>query len=391
VEVTIEHPPNPLSKGELDHSPLEGGVRGVLISISNTGSYIPEDQIDKIFDRFYQMESNNNTPGSGIGLSLAKDLVELHHGIITAYSKKGGKTTFSIFIPSEKESYHADEIIDLKENQPKREEIQTDFFITEILNVTAQSDTLGSPNVLIVEDNEEVRQYLKNNLQDKYHILEAANGKSGIQVAQKQLPALIISDVMMPEMDGFAFCDKVKSEPLTSHIPVILLTARATKEDKLHGLKTGADDYLPKPFDLEELYVRIENLIQQRKGLRERFLKEALFGIEKTATHPAEEQFIEKVVKVVNDHLDSPDYNVEQFAKDLGMSRSQLFRKIKSWTSQTPLELIRTCRLKKAASLLKTQTMNVTEASFAVGFKNTSHFIDCFKKQFGKTPKEFMY
>jgi len=372
----------------------KGEKKGVEITVSNTGIPITKNQIAKIFDRFYQVESNNHVEGTGIGLSLTKELVELHRGSITVESTKKGKTTFTIFIPTDKKSYPPEEILiksDLKELKPEID-IQTD----ESRNIESDSSNqsevsdLTSPTILLVEDNEEVRNYLRKNLENKYQILEAENGKIGIAKASANLPELIISDVMMPEMDGFEFCEKIKNYILTCHIPVILLTARATKKDKLEGLKTGADDYLPKPFDLEELFVRIENLIHQRKGIRERFLKEALFGIEKITLHPAEQQFVEKVILVVNNHIENANYSVEDFAKDLGLSRAQLYRKIKSWTNQTPLELIRTCRLKKAAELLKSHSHNVTEAAFAVGFKNTSHFIDHFKKQFGKTPKEFI-
>jgi DNA-binding response OmpR family regulator len=277
-----------------------------------------------------------------------------------------------------------------KKLQKTAEEIIPESESLKISEEPVRTENTTSAKVLLIEDNEEVRDYLRKNLQDKYKILEAPDGKIGFQQAEKEQPDLIISDVMMPEMDGFELCDKIKSEVTTNHIPVILLTARADKEDKLEGLKTGADDYLPKPFDLEELYVRMENLIQQRERLKERFLKEALFGIDKILFHPAEQEFIEKITPIINHNIDNVEYTVNNFARDIGMSRAQLFRKVKAWTNQTPQDFIRLCRLKKAAILLKDETQNVTEVAFAVGFKNASHFIRSFKNQFGRTPKEFV-
>ncbi len=391
VEVSITPLPSasPLSKG---------GLRGVQISVSNTGPHIPKNQLEKIFDRFYQVESNNHVEGTGIGLSLTKDLIELHHGQISVESIGGEKTTFTILIPGGKENYVEEEIespllkgvrnVERSEkgmSEPDNETIE----VEESAQIIQKSESENLPIVLIVEDNEEVRTYLRKNFEEKYNIIEAFNGKIGLQQAEEKLPDLIISDVMMPEMDGFEFCDKIKNEIITSHIPVILLTARATREDKLEGLKTGADDYLPKPFDLEELSVRIENLIKQRRSLKDRFLKEALFGIEKITSHPAEQEFIEKITHIINQNIDNADYNVDDFVQEIGMSRTQLFRKIKDWTNLTPHEFIQLCRLKKAAELLKDKSLNVTEAAFAVGFKTASHFIRSFKRQFGKTPKEF--
>jgi signal transduction histidine kinase/ligand-binding sensor domain-containing protein/DNA-binding response OmpR family regulator len=399
VEVLISKVPTPSrfsghfsKEGNLQIPSLDGlrvDQNMLQIIISNTGPHIPEDHLDKIFDRFYQVDSNNHIEGTGIGLSLTKDLVELHHGKINVESKAGEKTIFAILIPAAKENYTSDEIKGPQENQIKSEEIFTEIDPSEIQISMDKTAIKEIPKLLIVEDNEEVRNYLRINLEEKYNIIEAPNGKIGVQQAENKLPDLIISDVMMPEMDGFEFCDKIKNEVITSHIPVILLTALATRQDKLKGLKTGADEYLPKPFDLEELFIRVENLIQQRKILKERFLKEALFGIDKISSHPAEQEFIEKITRIINKNIDHADYSVENFVQDIGMSRAQLFRKVKAWTNQTPHEFIRLCRLKKAAELLKEKSFNVTEVGFAVGFKDTSHFIRSFKSQFNKTPKEF--
>lgn len=360
------------------------------IVISNTGSHIPEDQLDKIFDRFYQVESNNHKEGTGIGLSLTKDLIELHHGKISVKSEHGNKTTFTILIPTAKNNYKSEEIVKSKSDPTELEEIYPEIELPETKINTDKTTIQELPKVLIVEDNAEVRNYLRKNLEERYYVLAAENGKIGFEKAEKELPDLIISDVVMPEMDGYEFCHKIKSEITTNHIPVILLTARAAREDKLEGLKTGADAYLSKPFDLEEIFVRIENLNQQRKDLKERYLKEALFGIDRITSHPSEKEHIEKFTQIINQNIENADYTVDNFALDIGLSRSQLFLKIKAWTNQTPQEFIRLCRLKKAAELLKDKSQNVTEVAFAVGFKDVSHFTRSFKKQFGKTPKKFI-
>ncbi len=403
IEIIITKAPTPLSpprRGLKEIPYREGwpenrdgvGQDIVQITVSNTGPHIPKNQLDKIFDRFYQVESNSHVEGTGIGLSLTKDLIELHHGQISEESKAGEKTIFTILIPGGKENYVEEEIESplLKGVRGMSELDNETIEVEESAQIIQKSESENLPIVLIVEDNEEVRNYLRKNLEEKYNIIEASNGKIGIQKTKKELPDLIISDVMMPEMDGFDFCDKIKNEIITSHIPVILLTARATKEDKLEGLKTGADDYLAKPFDLEELSVRMENLIEQRKGLKERFHKEALFGIDKITSHPAENEFMEKITHIINQNIENVDYSIDDFAKDLGISRSNLFTKIKNWTDLTPNEFIQLYRLKKAAELLKDKSFNVTEVAFTVGYKNVSHFIQSFKKQFGKTPKEFV-
>lgn len=413
VEVVVSLTPLPSA------SPLcKGGKRGVGITVSNTGPNIPANEIEKIFDRFYQVpldkkninnytnnrkyplgqvESNYHVEGTGIGLSLTKDLVELHHGQITVESKPKGKTTFTIIIPIDKENYRENEIISATDidsllKKGVRGILESEIDTTKVDGdelITQKPESQNTPVILIVEDNEEIRNYLHKNLEEKYHIIEAQNGKFGIQIAEKELPDLIISDVMMPEMDGFEFCDKIKSDINTSHIPVILLTARASREDKLEGLKTGADDYLAKPFDLEELTVRVENLINQRISLKERFLKEALYGLDKISSHAAEKEFVEKITEIININIDNPDYTVDNFAYDIGMSRAQLFRKVKAWTNITPHDFIRLCRLKKAAIMLKEKSHNVTEAAFAVGFKSVSHFSKAFNKQFNQSPGNY--
>jgi YesN/AraC family two-component response regulator len=208
-------------------------------------------------------------------------------------------------------------------------------------------------------------------------------------MAKKKAPDLIISDIMMPKMDGFQVCRKIKSDICTSHIPVVLLTARAELRDKLAGLELGADDYIPKPFAIEELRMRIKNLVEQRQKLRERFSHEALFGIKDIAINPQDKRFLQQVMDIINDHIDDPRFTVQKMVNSVGMSRMTFHSKIKALTNQSAHNLIRLIRLKKAAVLLQQKTISVTQVAYDVGFKNLSHFAKTFQQQFGETPSHF--
>jgi len=252
------------------------------------------------------------------------------------------------------------------------------------------------PLLLIVEDNRDMRDYLRSCLAGDYNIEEAADGEAGLARALEMLPDLVISDVMMPRMDGYEFCSRLKKDERTSHIPVILLTARATMESRIEGLETGADDFLTKPFDAMELQVRVRNLVLQRKRLAEKFMKNAsrpgLPGIgelPEPELASVEEKFLQRAVGIVHQHLADPDFSVEQFSDLMAMSRSQLYRKLIAVTSLSPNEFIRFTRLRKAAGMLARRTANVAEIAYDVGFNNPSYFSECFKKQFGVLPSDY--
>ena len=274
----------------------------VQISVSNTGAGISPDRIHKVFDRFYQVETSQKQTheGTGIGLALTKELVELHHGKITAESKINDLTTFYLFLPIGKDHLKAEEIVKkttsinhVKENLIDNEKLDLSKQFSQLEET--QNENYKMPLVLIVEDNPDMRTYIRSNIENEFKILEAEDGKEGFDKAVEYIPDLIISDVMMPEMDGYELCENIKTDERTSHIPVILLTARAEQNDKIEGLKTGADDYLIKPFDANELRVRINNLIEQRKKLRERFLKEIVSNTEETSTFSIDEKFIHRL------------------------------------------------------------------------------------------------
>ena len=245
------------------------------------------------------------------------------------------------------------------------------------------------PLLLIIEDNKDVREYIINHLDEEYRLLEAANGEEGLQEALEHIPDLIISDVLMPKMDGFELCNKLKSDERTSHIPIIMLTARATSKDKIEGYETGADDYIMKPFDAKELKARIKNLIDQRKKLQEHFKKEGLIKIEDKEITSIDKKFLQGVIKVINNHLSDTDFTVEMFAEELSMSRRNLDRKLIALSGETTNDIIKRLRLTHAAKLLSQDFGNISEVALEVGFSNPAYFSKCFSEQFGLSPSEY--
>ena len=381
------------------------GNEVAFVSIKDTGIGIPKDNIDKIFDRFYQIDDSSRRvySGSGIGLSLVRELVDLHKWKINVTSELGVGTEFILQIPLD-DNY-------LNENQKVKDDIQardTKFemneehqpVVEEILSSksvqTKSEDTLyvkknlDRLSILIVEDSEDVRIYLNEILKDNYNIIMAENGEKGLLTVMENLPDLIISDVMMPRMNGIEFCKKIKSDWKTSHIPVILLTAKASSESKIEGLETGADDYITKPFSFQELSVRIKNLLEQRKLLRDKFAKDVNFRPENITPNKADQEFLEKAISIVDKNISVTEFGSEKLAAEIFLSRSQLHRKIRSITDQSTGEFIRTIRLKKASGLILEKTFSVTQIAFEVGFNSPSHFTKAFKQMFGCLPSEFI-
>jgi signal transduction histidine kinase/ligand-binding sensor domain-containing protein/DNA-binding response OmpR family regulator len=367
----------------------------VSITISDTGIGIPKENMEKIFDRFYQVDGSHTREheGTGIGLSLTKELVELHKGKIEVESKEGKGTTFTVSLPLATAHLKSEEII--KKDYVYETEIETIEYDKEIkskpehLVVNESSEKITFPILLITEDNDDVRFYIKQNLQQEYRIIEAVDGEDGWNKSIEQMPDLIVSDVMMPKMDGFRFCEKLKTDSRTSHIPVILLTAKAAKEDKLEGYETGADDYIMKPFDTDELKARIKNLIEQRKRLHEHFQKEGIVGLDQTRITSVDKKFLQKAYEIISQNISNELFSVEVFAKNLSVSRSLLHKKITALTGEPPVEFIRRIRLNKAASFIKNKFGNLSEIALEVGFGNPAYFSECFKKQFGVPPSQY--
>lgn len=377
----------------------------LLITVKDSGSGIPPEHLPHIFDRFYQANETHvqDAQGSGIGLALTKELVELHHGTISVESEAGIGTTFTISLPLGKAHLAPEQISDVEDAGVRAkhplEDIEThvEEFARDASSLRHRSlnpplpeeaDT-QSPIVLLVEDNPDMRAYIREILADTYDVAEAANGRAGFEKAAEVIPDIIISDVMMPEMDGIQFCEQIKTDERTSHIPVILLTAKSSGESKMEGLETGADDYLVKPFDKSELLVRVKNLIKQRRELRERFRQEISLAPENIALTSADAKFLQRVIDAVEENIEAADFGVRELATVVGMSRSQLHRKLKALTDHPPLEFIRTIKLKRAAALLKHHTGNISEIAYQVGFSNPSYFAECFRKLYGVPPREY--
>ncbi len=373
------------------------------IIISDTGIGIAPEKLKRIFDRFYQADDSSNRKygGSGIGLALVKELVDLHKWKISVQSIERGGTEFTLMIPldgsyldesgkiiEEDQNRQGDEIFETKKETEEQIELSEKEIEKEILE---KNKLLSSnPMILIVEDSEDVRSYLKSLLKNEYRLSEAINGEDGLNKSEDLLPDLIISDIMMPSMDGIEFCKSVKTNLQTSHIPVILLTAKASPESKIEGLETGADDYLTKPFSSKELLIRIKNLLEQRKNLREKFAKEIKIDLSSVAVTSLDDEFLRKAFDVAEKNLSNSEFNSEEYAREMFLSRSQFHRKLIAVTSQGPGEFLRTFRLKKAASLLVEKRLNITQIAFEVGFSSPSHFTKAFRQFFNCLPTEFI-
>lgn len=357
----------------------------LLIQVSDSGRGIAEDKLSFIFDRFYQVDgsSTKDSEGSGIGLSLSKDLVQLMDGTITVSSEEGKGTYFTVQIPMEKiKAPRAQrEIMGQEPQRASKKSRAFEFPVTDGRKV---------PRILVIEDNEDMRQHIKKQLLQKYRIIEAKDGARGLKIAITDMPDLIITDLMMPKMDGMELCKKLKTNLNTSHIPIIMLTARAGEKNKIEGLETGADAYLTKPFSTKELTVRAANLIDQRQRLREHYAEnQRTVDPEKTTTNSLDKRFLEQVVDLLERNHSDPDFGVPQMQKDLAMSKTHLNRKLKALTQESPRDILRNFRLKRAAQLLAQKSDTVTQIAYQVGFNNLSYFAKCFKERYGVPPSSY--
>jgi DNA-binding response OmpR family regulator len=319
-------------------------------------------------------------------------LIDLHKGKIEVESEEGRGTTFRLIFPLGKDHLHPDEICEEELEQDKNELKELngfDDYFKQKSYTTDEMESTGKPVLLIVEDNPDVRKYITIILGEYYQIIEAEDGEDGLKKSIEQIPDLIISDIMMPKMDGFKMCNILKSDERTSHIPIIMLTAKATIEDKISGLEFGADDYIMKPFEAPELKARIKNLLEQRKRLHDHFRKYGLVDTDVTTFTPADQMFLRKAVDLISKHISDPQLSVQTLSESIGMSRSLLVRKTEALFGDPPNDLIRRIRLNKAARLLERKVGNVSEIAIEVGFNNPSYFAECFKKQFGVTPSQF--
>lgn len=377
----------------------EAGVPrdAVVISVEDNGKGIPEKDKDRIFERFQQSGgSPNPMEGVGIGLAYSHELVKLHHGTIELASlpKENGEdgfTRFSLKIPLGKSYLEEHEIKSSLEADFVFQENclfnENDFKKTKSYVLATMQEEI--PVMVIIEDNQDLRKLLDDYFSKDFKTITAENGVLGLERALDSQPDIVLSDVMMPEMDGIEICAKLKKDERTSHIPIILLTARTPIIFKIEGFDSGADDYITKPFDLKMLEVRVWNLLESRARLRERYQRSVILKPRNIALSSPDEVFLEKVMKFIEDNMDEPSLNVENMGKEVGMSRVHLYRKIKALTNESVVEFIRNIRLKRAAQLLSQGKLNVSEVVYRVGFQDHNYFRKCFKQKFGINPSEY--
>jgi two-component system, sensor histidine kinase ChiS len=363
----------------------------VIIRVKDTGIGIPEDRINLIFDRFYQVDASitREHEGTGIGLALTKELVELHKGTIAASSKVNVGTEILISLPLDTNGSGKTETVEssakdiLPDQAGSTPEAIEEFYEPDVI-LSEGKESLEM--ILVVEDNPDVRAYICEQLEENYRVTGAGNGEEGIKIAQDIIPDLIISDVMMPKMDGYQFSKAIRADEKTSHIPIIMLTARAGIDDKIDGLETGVDTYLTKPFNARELKANVKNLILQRLQLRKRFSKSTVIRPSDVSSVSADQVFLEKIVKTIETHFEDEQFSVESLAEHVNMSVSQLNRKLNALIDQPPGQLIRSLRLQRAADLLAQKAGSVSEICYQVGFNDNAYFSRAFKKQFGCSP-----
>ncbi|UPK67432.1 two-component regulator propeller domain-containing protein [Chitinophaga filiformis] len=363
--------------------PVNNESNGTLaIEVKDTGIGIPADKHERIFERFFQTDLPENmvNQGTGIGLAITKEFVKLHCGVINVESEPGKGTCFTVLLPAKK----IYEPLTCTSTGPLQPEDAAD------LMHEAGSKNGKRKTILVVEDNEDLRFYLKDNLKVQYHVEEATNGKEAWEKLKALNPDLIVSDIMMPVMDGIELAKKVKAETLTSHIPIILLTARGSEEKQLEGFNVGVNDYMTKPFTFEILASRIRNLLMQQKMLQKRFQKQIEVNPGEVTVTPVDEKFLREALELVEKNMDNADFSVEDLSSAMCMNRVTLYRKILSLTGKTPIEFIRSIRLKRAAQLLEKSGLSVSEIAYSVGFNNPKHFSRFFKEEFQRLPSQYV-
>lgn len=366
------------------------GIDYCKLVVQDTGIGIVEEQIPKVFDRFYQSENSRwrKNKGTGIGLALVKDLVDLHEGHIDLKSISGVGTEITILLPIEQKLMNQDTEIEIPALDPIDPdlEVAADFSAAD---ETLTEEEVNAQNIaLIIEDNDDIRNFLRLTLEPTYRVFDAVDGEQGIEKAIEIIPDIIVCDVMMPGKDGFDVTKYLKKQEKTSHVPIILLTAKAGVENRIAGLETGADAYVPKPFSSDELHARIKNLIDGRKKLKEKYSRSLLVKPEVVSEPSMEEKFLMRVKAVVDEHLDDEKFSVEELSKEVGMSRAQLHRKLIALTGKSASRFVRNYRLEHAYQLLQNKVGTVSEIAYRVGYSSPAYFTKCFTEDFGISPSQ---
>lgn len=394
----LEHIYFNLMSNALKYTPEGGRITTALsydgkqyvLSVSDTGKGIEEEALPHLFDRFYQ--ARGAVGGTGIGLSLVKAYVDLHHGDIRVESNEGEGTRFFISLPAAQPGY--DPAKDREARPVAERELVDDSYVPEDINAKEAADRITNaedfdadrPLVLIIDDKNGMRAYLRSILKDRYNVSEAADGRQGLEKARREVPKLIVCDVMMPVMDGLEFTRQLKEDIATSHIPVVLLTARSLPEQREKGYETGADSYLTKPFSGQVLLSRIDNLLRSRMLLRSLFSGDKAEAAEEERLCSQDKTFVTRLREIIQQHLADSDFSVERLGEEIGLSRVQLYRKVKVLTGKTPVELLRKARLMKARTMVTTTDRSIAEIAYATGFTSPSYFNKCFKDEFGVSP-----
>ncbi|MEE9364427.1 MAG: two-component regulator propeller domain-containing protein [Cellulophaga sp.] len=370
----------------------KNGVNYLEIKIKDNGKGISKKNIPLIFNRFFQLEEGTHS-GTGIGLALTKSLIELHRGTITVNSIEGKETVFSILLPLgnshlSPEQMKKSELEIETENQFKFEQLD---YVTPLDSIKKNDPKINAslPTILLVEDNHEVRVFIKTLFIDNYNIYEAENGEEAIEIAKSKHLDLIISDIMMPVMDGIELCKNIKTNIKTSHIPVILLTARTSSIDHEFGYQTGADVYITKPFDTSIIVLQVSNLLNTRRHLIEKFKTDLVLEPKELTVTSADELFLEKSIAIVEQNMSNPEFNATSFVSEMNMSRSLVYNKLKALTDQSTSEFIRTIKLKKAGKLIQETKLTISEIAFELGFNDIKYFRQCFKKLFNENPSQY--
>ncbi len=360
----------------------------MLFEVTDTGNGISEKDIPHIFERFFITSTSDQSQSHGIGLALTADLIRIHKGEISVASKLHEGTTFVFKIPVSAESYSEEEIF-TENNSGKPEEVQTEDIAPETLAETTDDETTKELTLLIVEDNIDLREIMRENFERNFNVYTAENGLQAMNLVQEIDADIVISDVMMPEMDGLTFCRMIKNDVKTSHISVLMLTARDSSQDRIDCYEAGADSYISKPFEMAVLEARVKNLVHSRSQKIQQFQQTHEVSISNIQYNSTDEDYLKLAISKVENKLDDESYDFEQFALDMSSSKSTLHRKLKSLTGLSPWEFIRNIRLKHAAQMLKNNVGNVSEIAFKVGFNDPKYFSRCFKAEFGVAPKEF--
>ena len=379
--------------GGFIHVSLADEGERLRIEVKDSGKGIDKEELTKVFERFFQ--AKGAASGTGIGLALVKSFVELHHGEVRVESEPGKGTCFIVLLPRQQEGF-------VEEPQPEAADKSSSFSDDGSLQYIDDGERHGGklqqiisehgekPTILIIDDNNDIRQYERTLLQDYYFVLEASDGREGLEIARKEVPDLVICDVMMPVMDGLEFTKQLKTNTATSHIPVIMLTAKNLEEHRAEGYEQGADSYITKPFHSKVLLARVENLLHQRAHLRQLFAQGAAEGKETeeevSRLDDRDKAFVKQLHDIIKSNMGNSDFGVEDIGAEIGLSRVQLYRKVKAITGSSVVDLLRKARLAKARRLLEANSMNISEVAYEVGFSSPSYFTKCFKDEYGMLP-----